>query len=163
MCRPRRTAAAVVCPVALLAVLAAAALGASVPVATDEMLLKDNRVPVDGPGLLDYIRKLAGRAVSQEKLAALIEQLGDDSFEKREQASRELIRLGKRAKRVLEEALEHADLEIRSRAGRCLREIDKDDGVGVTVNAAAVRVLARLKPAGAVGVLLDYLAAVEDE
>jgi HEAT repeat protein len=163
MSRLRPALSAFLCPAALFASMLAAPPGGDRSADADEKLLRHHKVPADGPGLLDFFRKQTARAISEDRIKALIEQLGDDSFEKREEATRELIRLGNRARRFLKEALRHTDLEIRSRAERCLREVEKDGGVGVTVNAAAVRVLARLRPDGAVAVLLDYLPAVQDE
>jgi hypothetical protein len=129
----------------------------------DEKLLKDHKIPTDGAGLLDYVRKRFAELVSEARLKELIEQLGDDSFEKREEASKQLVLHGARAKKHLQEALKHADLEVRSRARRCLDAVEKDGGVGIHVAAACIRVLAVRKPAGALGVLLGSLPRVDDE
>jgi hypothetical protein len=137
--------------------------GAGPTAQEDEKLLKDHKVPIEGPALLEYLRKRFTEVVSDARLKELIEQMGDDSFEKREEASKQLVLLGQRAKKLLQEALRHSDLEIRCRAGQCLNAIDKDGGVALHVSAACVRVLARRKPTGAVGVLFGALPTVADE
>lgn len=56
------------------------------------------------------------REETKKHLAGLIEQLGDDSFDVRQQASKALLKVGTAALSHLERALQHEDLEIRSRA-----------------------------------------------
>lgn len=146
----------------LLLGLAAAAPSAGAPADDDEKLLREHRAPTDGPGLLDYLRRRFTTSVSDQVIRALIEQLGDDSFEKREEASRRLTALGPRAKKQLQDALRHDDLEVRARAAACLRQLDRD-GVSNQLLAAAVRVLARRAPAGAAALLLDQLPALGDD
>lgn len=61
----------------------------------------------------------------QNVLKDLITQLGDDSFQVRENAQRELISLGDKARGALEEALKKCDdEELRSRLQSILRRID---------------------------------------
>jgi hypothetical protein len=65
--------------------------------------------------------------VSPEALKKLIEQLGDDDFDKRQQASERLGRIGKPALKALEEAArDHVDPEVRSRAAELVRRIDRE-------------------------------------
>lgn len=56
------------------------------------------------------------REETKKHIAGLIEQLGDDSFDVRQQASKALLKVGTAALSHLERALQHEDLEIRSRA-----------------------------------------------
>src|SRR4051794_28944126 len=58
------------------------------------------------------------------RIAALVEQLGDDSFDKREAASKALADVGKPAVRPLMKAIaSSSDLEIRCRADRVIQAI----------------------------------------
>ncbi len=107
--------------------------------ADDEKLLKDNKVPTDGPALLVFVRKRFTEVVSDDRLGELIVQLGDDSFARREEASRQLVLVGAQARKHLQAAVRHADLEIRYRAEACLKELARDDDQPRQVNAAAVR------------------------
>jgi formylglycine-generating enzyme required for sulfatase activity len=77
------------------------------------------------------------------RVAALIEQLGDDQFERREEASRTLRAVGEPALAALRIAgAESHDLEIRQRARQLVREIvlatrnSKSTGMQLTIIAA---------------------------
>jgi outer membrane protein assembly factor BamB len=127
----------------------------------DDQLLRNNRLPTDGPGLVEFFRQRAAGAGDVDRLKALIRQLGDDDFYVREDAARRLVSLGGRCKLSLRDAVNDPDVEVRVRARECLRQIDHGEGSAVMV--AAVRVLARQHPEGAAAALLDYLPAAEDE
>jgi hypothetical protein len=127
----------------------------------DEQILKDARIAVDGTGLLDYLRQRTAEGGEAERIKTLIRQLGDDSFQTREEASNQLVAIGARARTALREAANDTDVEIVRRAEDCLRRIDQ--GATATVLAAAVRMTALRKPEGAVTVLLNYLPSAEDE
>src|SRR5262245_4676323 len=65
--------------------------------------------------------------VSPEVLKKLIEQLGDDNFDKRQEASQRLEKIGKPALTALKQAAqEHADPEVKSRAADLVRHIEKE-------------------------------------
>ncbi len=146
--------------------LAVACLLPPVAHAGDEELLKEAKVAADGPALLDYLRRHTLDAGSEARVQALVRQLGDDSFDKRERASRELLALGGLARPFLRQAVSSPDAEVRRRAEDCLRQIEKR-GPGTEgspqVAAAVLRRVARLKPAGAARVLLAYLPSAQDE
>jgi hypothetical protein len=131
------------------------------PEAADEQLLKDNRVPLDGPGLIEFLHKRTLTAEDEAGIRTLVHQLGDDEFDRREDASRRLVELGARAKPFVVRALTDPDAEIVQRARECLRRIDQ--GAGSNVVAAAVRAVARLGPEGAPAALLSFLPADADE
>jgi hypothetical protein len=123
----------------------------------DERALKQAGVATDGAGLLDYFRKRGKDEVGPDKITALIKQLGDDSFDKREAAAAQLVAVGARAEGQLQEAVRNPpDAEVKQRAEWCLGQIAK--GGTSAVPAAAARLLGKRKPDGAAAVLLDYLA-----
>jgi HEAT repeat protein len=128
--------------------------------AADESVLKEAKVPVDAPGLLEFFRRRTVDIGDEARLKALVRQLGDDSFETREQASRQLVAAGARARPHLRLAVNDPDVEISRRARECLRQIE--EGTAAVVLRAAVRVLARKRAAGAAAVLLNYLPSAED-
>ncbi len=131
------------------------------PALTDEQILQKAKLAADGPALLDYFRKRTLAETNREQMQALIRQLGDDEFQVREHASAALVKLGARAIPFLREAEKNTDVEILRRAERCRLLIEGE--AGAAVSAAAARILARIKPAGATEVLLAYLPFVEDE
>jgi hypothetical protein len=60
----------------------------------------------------------------EKKVAGLIEKLGAESFETREQATEELIKIGEPATSQLKKASENEDAEVRWRAQSILEEIE---------------------------------------
>jgi hypothetical protein len=134
---------------------------ASAALALDEQTLRDSKLPTDGPGLIEFFKNRTIDGTLDERVKALIKQLGDEDFEKREAASQGLIAIGARAKPALEKALKETDVEIIRRAEDCLKRIN--EGATATAISAAARVLAQRQPAGAVEVLLAYAPSAEDE
>lgn len=130
------------------------------PTAADVQALRATKVGTDGPALLEYLRGQTPRPERLAKVKALVRQLGDDSFEKRQEASKGLIAAGVIALPYLREAATAQDREVVRRARACLRQIGT--GPGVEVPAAAVRLVGWKRPAGAAKVLLDYLPAADE-
>jgi hypothetical protein len=128
---------------------------------SDERVLKQAGIATDGTGLIAFFRQRTADAADEDRIKALVRQLGADQFKAREKASRQLVTLGPRARPYLEAAKKDPDPEIARRAQECLNRIG-EGATGATV-AAAVRVLARHKPPEAAAVLLGYLPTAEDE
>ena len=137
------------------------ALPAPTVEATDEQVLKENKIPADGPGLLEFFRRHIVQAADEDRIKTLIRQLGDDDFNRREEASLQLNAVGLPARAFLLKAASDLDAEIAHRAKECLKRLDQ--GTAATVVGAAVRTLAKLKPDGAAEALLAYLPAAADE
>src|SRR5262249_38882373 len=69
----------------------------------------------------------AASADSDERIAAVVRQLGNPSYALREQASRELAKFGARAKAEVAKALDSRDPEVRHRARQAyVRIIDEE-------------------------------------
>jgi HEAT repeat protein len=128
----------------------------------DEKTLGDARLNTDGPALLEFFRQRTLKDDDRPRVQALITKLGDDDFQVREQATTDLVTLGKRATSLLKNAVETSpDIEIVRRCQHCLEVFDKETKLGLA--GAAARLLANRKPQGAVEVLLAYLPSAEDE
>lgn len=69
-------------------------------------------------------------APTEQKYEALVQQLGDDDFAKREAAEKELRAAGKAAHSALQKGLESDDLEIRERCRRILEDSNEEAGDG---------------------------------
>jgi hypothetical protein len=128
--------------------------------AADEKALREAKVGTDGPTLLEYLRNRAPDPARLAKVKALVRQLGDDVFAKREEASKALVAAGVIALPYLREAARSEDREVARRARDCLKQIGT--GPGVEVPAAVVRLLGWKRPAGAAKALLDYLPAADE-
>ncbi len=127
----------------------------------DEQILKDDKIPSDGPGLLDFFRQHIVQVADENRIKMLIRQLGDDDFNQREEASHQLNAIGLRARPYLLKAASDLDAEIAHRAKDCLKHLD--EGTAAAVVGAAIRTLAKLKPDGSVDALLTYLPSAPDE
>ncbi len=150
--------------VALFCSLAPLLLNAAAPpsdeASTDESLLRGAGVAVDGDGLLTFIRQRTLSDAECRQIGELIRQLGADDFDRREKAMEELCKIGVRAAPLLRTARSDPDAEIAHRAGRCLATLGAPD---VALPMAALRLIARRRPDGAVSVLLAFLPFAADE
>ena len=72
--------------------------------------------------LITLVGVVAAFGATEQEIAALITQLGDESFPKREAASTELRTIGKPAIPQLKAAENHADPEVRARVAALLQE-----------------------------------------
>ncbi len=115
----------------------------------------------DGPALLTLLRRHTLSPAAQDKILALIAQLGDDAFETRQRASSELTDFGVLAVPLLRQATQSADAERARRAEDSLLQI-ADKG-GKPLPASTWRLLVLRKPAGAVQALLNYLPSADSE
>jgi HEAT repeat protein len=115
----------------------------------------------EGTWALDEVRKRTLVDGDRDKGLALIQKLGDDNFDVRQQAEADLKAIGPAMVPLLRQALTSPDVEVRQRAQACLRSIEQDKAAPLPL--AVPRVLALRKPAGAVEVALNYLPFAEDE
>ena len=67
-----------------------------------------------------------------KKINDLIEQLGSDNWQKREEAQSALIKIGKRARGLLEKAKDSKDVEVRTRVNNILKDSAFSDDPDVT-------------------------------
>ncbi len=144
----------------ILVLLPLASRSAEDVMEADEALLREHRVGTDGPALLAFFRERTLTEADRERLADLVRQLGSDDFAQREKASAALVARGTPAVPFLRPAATSTDAEVARRARACLEEIDR--GPGPALPAAAVRLLARRKPAGAVEALLCFAPLADD-
>jgi hypothetical protein len=126
----------------------------------EEQILRAAGIAADGPAVLDLFRRHTLSPASLQRITSLIGQLGDDQFELREKASRELASFGSAAGPLLRRAQASADVEVVRRAEQLLKQVDA--GPGPKVFAAAAHVLAARKPDGAAAALLAFLPFAEE-
>jgi hypothetical protein len=129
--------------------------------AQDERMLRDAKLPVDAASLLQYFRDRTYKEVDPNKVAKLIEQLGDVKFAVREQAHGELLQLGNSVLPALKAAANHPDQETRDRIAELRKSIE--ERADPTIQAATARLIGARKPAGAADVLLNYLPFAADD
>jgi hypothetical protein len=127
----------------------------------DEKVLSEANLKIDGPVLLDFFRQRTLSQEEQDKLEATVQRMGHSCYRIRARASADLLRAGRTAVHLLEKARQNRDLEIVSRAERCLHLIQQ--GHDADLAAAVARVVQRLKSAGAAEVLVNYLPFANDQ
>jgi PQQ-like domain len=129
----------------------------------DVDILKKAGVGADAQSLLTFLEKRTLPETERPAILKLVRQLGSEVYAEREVASAELIRRGPAVGEILRATRnDHADLETLRRAERCLDTI-RDQDVSPSVPAAALRVLAVRKPAGAVEAVLAFLPFAEND
>jgi hypothetical protein len=138
------------------------------PVKRDQQALKSAGLKADDPaGLLGYLRQRTLSDSDLTKIQGVIRRMGDEDFEARIRATAEVEKFGPAAISPLRNASQaDADPEVAYRAGETLQKMETVSHTDVAM--AAVRALAKSKPADAAKVLLGYLPvadtmAVEDE
>jgi HEAT repeat protein len=152
---------------AVLLALAVGAAGLTAPAdppvpPSDEQALKAAGLKVNGPALLDFLRKRAAGQADKEQVADLIQALGNKDPILRDKALGELTSLGQAAVPALRQAANELDnADAAALARKCLGQIEGPSGAALT--AAAIRALGGLKPAGTVEVLVSYLPLADDD
>src|SRR5262249_32957099 len=111
---------------------------------SEEQILTGAGVKTDTAALLAFFRDRTLDDTERPKLAALISQLGSDSYREREKAMTEIIRRGPVAVELLRNTTSD-NLEVTRRVEKCLRRIQEKD-VAVDVPEAAVRLLGKRQP-----------------
>jgi hypothetical protein len=134
---------------------------ASPAVADDQELVKSAGLGVDGPSLLAFLKSRSLDESDVREIEALVRQLGDDDFEVRERASRQLIARGRAARPFLEKVLKNRDPEVARRASEALQLLEGDGDL--QLQRAVLRLLAKTKPAGAVETILRFLPFEADQ
>jgi hypothetical protein len=136
------------------------ALRADDAVTSDENVLKENKVGIDEKGLRDFFRKRTPTPEDQKEIDALVGQLGERSYARRQRATERLTAWRPAAFSALKKATTDADIEIVRRAERIIAEIERD---GTELPIAAVRQLARKKSADASAILIAYFPNADDD
>jgi hypothetical protein len=127
----------------------------------DEATLRAGRLKTDDAALLHFFRSRTLSPAQQEQFCTLVKQLGAASYGQRARATAGLVKMGPPVKGLLLTVKKNAgDAETRRRAELCLRKLHSAGDAPHA--AAAARLLARRKPAGAAQVLLDYLPYAAD-
>lgn len=127
----------------------------------DEALLRQEQVGTDSASLLAFFRKRTLTPEDVQTIRKFILQLGDEDFETRETATRELVLRGPIIRAMLREHMLDPDPEVARRIRICMEKIEQESGSAVPL--AAARLLGKQNPPEATGALLAFLPFNEDE
>jgi HEAT repeats len=122
----------------------------------------------EGPGLLNELKKRTRPEVDLGKVHALVQKLGDNTFDARESAQKDLIGLGVPILPVLRQLYrDPPDLEVRARIRACIEKIEGENEKAKEEYLPRLPALARLvglrKPPGAARAILAYLPSLGDD
>lgn len=115
---------------------------------------------LDGPLLLDELRKRTPSEADREKTLALLARLRGSNAGAREQAATALVALGNAAVPLLQQAVHDADAKVSQYATRCLQQLEPT-ALG-PLAPSVFRLLQVRKPPGAVEALLAYAPFTQD-
>jgi len=127
----------------------------------DMEVLKAGNLEFDGKAILEFFRKHTVTDDDRLKLGELIRQLGDDDFDRREEASDKIEKFGVAAIGLLRQAERSGNPEVLRRCELCLKAIEKVPTR--TLASAAARLLRDLKPEGTAEMMLNFLPLSEDD
>ena len=96
------------------------------PPDADLAALKEAGIEPDAAGLGGYLDRFVPSDAQTRKVAALVEQLGAETWQKREEATKALAALPVLPRAALERAAESDDPEVRVRAGKLLKQQPED-------------------------------------
>lgn len=126
----------------------------------DLKVVRENGFKGDGPDLLEYFRKKTQKQPGPKEVTAMVKLLGDEDFAARERAFTALVELGSYAMDAIKEGESDPDLEIRKRVADLKHRIELK--AEPTLQVAAARIVAKLKPAGSAERLLEFLPFAKD-
>src|SRR5436190_11249414 len=125
-------------------------------------LLAKHSISSEADGIVAYLRSVRPDAEGRKRVAALIAQLGHDSFARRERATRQLIELPVVCVEALRAAAETEGGEARLRAQQVLAARSAGNA-NSAVAVACFRTIAKRKLLGAASVLLEVLPLYAEE
>ena len=133
----------------------------------DESLLKSQKIEVTEEALLKYFRDKTLSDEKQKHFRALVKGMGSSSYIVREQATKQLVKVGTSVLSFLKEAEYDPNVELSRRARTCLDEIRSSSNTAIPI--AAAHLLARKPqgkdhaPAEAIRTLLEYIPFADDD
>jgi HEAT repeat protein len=122
----------------------------------------------EGPAFLNELKKRTRPEVDPGKVHALVRKLGDDAFDARESAQKDLVGLGVPILPLLRQVYsDPPDLEARNRIRACIETIEGQDEKAKEEYLPRFLALARLvalrKPPGAAEAILAYLPSQDED
>ncbi|HZZ80665.1 MAG TPA: hypothetical protein VFE62_19335, partial [Gemmataceae bacterium] len=126
----------------------------------DLKVVRQGGLKGEGPDILEYFRKRTLKQPDPKQIAALVKDLGDEDFPTREKAFQVLAEMGTSALAGLKEGENDPSVEVRKRIAELKLRIDTK--AEPTLQAAAARVLAKLKPEGTADGLMSFLPFASD-
>ncbi|NDE64070.1 MAG: hypothetical protein EB053_06945, partial [Chlamydiae bacterium] len=122
----------------------------------DDVIIKKSGISTKPNDIRHWLQSRIPNATNELKAAKLVFDLGNESFEVREQASRELLKLNNLAIFELKKAVKSKDIEVAKRAADCLEQISPYEST--TLKTAVIRLLGKSNPE----VVFEYFTKLAD-
>jgi hypothetical protein len=114
--------------------------------------------------LLDELKKRTLREADITRMQSLTAKLGNDDFQVREDAEKQLLAVGESLLPLLKRAAQsQSDLEVRLRILRCVAHLEREKVISSTMLPTIARLIGLRKPPGAAPVILAYLPFMDTD
>jgi len=122
----------------------------------DEIIIKKSGISTNPKDIQNWLQSRIPNVTNGTKASKLVIDLGNESFEVREQASRELLKLNNLAIFELKKATKNKDIEVAKRASDCLEQISPHESIAL--KTAILRLLGKSNPE----LVFEYFIKIAD-
>lgn len=122
----------------------------------DDIIIKKAGIPTTPNDTKRWLESRIPNSSNEKNAAKWAAELGNESFEIREQASRELLKLNSLAIFELKKAVKSQDIEVAKRATDCLEQISPYESIAL--KTAIIRLLGKSNPE----VVFEYFSKISE-
>ena len=122
----------------------------------DDLIIKKSGISTKPKDIQNWLQSRIPNVTNGIKASKWVIDLGNESFEVREQASRELLKLNNLAIFELKKAIKSKDIEVAKRASDCLQQISPHESIAL--KTAIIRLLGKSNPE----LVFEYFSKIAD-
>ncbi|PHX63654.1 MAG: hypothetical protein CK551_04970, partial [Planctomycetaceae bacterium] len=122
----------------------------------DDTIIKKAGIKATAKDIRDWLQSRIPNSANELKAAIWVADLGNESFEVREQATQELLKLNNLAIFELKKAIKSQDVEVAKRATDCLEQISPNESIAL--KTAIIRLLGKSNPE----MVFDYFSKITE-
>ena len=122
----------------------------------DDIIIKKSSISTKPKDIQNWLQSRIPNVTNGIKASKWVIDLGNESFEVREQASRELLKLNNLAIFELKKATKNKDIEVAKRASDCLEQISPHESIAL--KTAIIRLLGKSNPE----LVFEYFSKIAD-
>ena len=122
----------------------------------DDIIIKKAGIKATAKDIRDWLQSRIPNSANELKAAKWVADLGNESFEVREQATQELLKLNNLAIFELKKAIKSQDVEVAKRATDCLEQISPNESIAL--KTAIIRLLGKSNPE----MVFDYFSKITE-
>jgi hypothetical protein len=122
----------------------------------DDIIIKKAGIKATAKDIRDWLQSRIPNSANELKAAKWVADLGNESFEVREQATQELLKLNNLAIFELKKAIKSQDVEVAKRATDCIEQISPNESIAL--KTAIIRLLGKSNPE----MVFDYFSKITE-